>query len=83
MFAPQSPHAVRKKEEIQKYTRLRMGLYEDYKDGLITKEEYLELKEIYGKRIPRLSTRSRHMLPPFCHAIPLLCLKNPEIRLHI
>ncbi len=43
--------AVRKKEEIQKYTRLRMGLYEDYKDGLITKEEYLELKEIYGKRI--------------------------------
>lgn len=43
--------AARKKEEIQKYTSLRMGLYEDYKDGLITKEEYLELKEIYGKRI--------------------------------
>ena len=27
-----------------------MDLYEDYKDGLITKEEYLELKEIYEKR---------------------------------
>ena len=42
--------AARKKEEIQKYNRLRLDLYEDYKDGLITKEEYLELKEIYEKR---------------------------------
>lgn len=42
--------AARKREEIQKYNRLRLDLYEDYKDGLITKEEYLELKEIYEKR---------------------------------
>ena len=42
--------ASRKKEEIQKYNHLRLDLYEDYKDGLITKEEYLELKEIYEKR---------------------------------
>lgn len=41
---------LRKKEEIQKYSHLRLDLYEDYKDGLITKEEYLELKEIYEKR---------------------------------
>ena len=42
--------AARKKEEIQKYNHLRLDLYEDYKDGLITKEEYVELKEIYEKR---------------------------------
>lgn len=42
--------AAKKKEEIQKYNRLRLDLYEDYKDGLITKEEYLELKEIYENR---------------------------------
>ena len=41
---------VKKKEEIQKYNHLRLDLYEDYKDGLITKEEYLELKEIYENR---------------------------------
>lgn len=41
---------TKKKEEIRKYNHLRLDLYEDYKDGLITKEEYLELKEIYEKR---------------------------------
>ncbi len=42
---------AKKKEEIQKYSGLRLDLYEDYKDKLITKEEYLELKEIYEKRM--------------------------------
>ena len=42
---------IKKKEEVQKYSHLRLDLYEDYKDGLITKEEYLELKRIYEKRI--------------------------------
>ncbi len=41
---------TKKKEEVQKYNHLRLDLYEDYKDGLITKEEYLELKEIYERR---------------------------------
>ncbi len=40
-----------KREEILKYQNLRLGLYEDYKSSLITKDEYLELKEIYEKRI--------------------------------
>lgn len=43
--------AAKKKKEIQKYNHLRLDLYEDYKDGLITKGEYLELKEIYENRI--------------------------------
>ena len=42
---------TKKKEEVEKYNHLRLELYEDYKDELITKEEYLELKEIYEKRI--------------------------------
>ncbi len=42
---------IKKKEKIQKYSNLRMDLYEDYIDGLITREEYRELKENYGKRI--------------------------------
>lgn len=42
---------VQKKEEIQKLNSLRLELYEDFKEGLLTREEYLELKEIYEKRI--------------------------------
>lgn len=41
---------TKKKEEVQKYNHLRLDLYEDYKEGLLTKEEYLELKEIYETR---------------------------------
>ncbi len=41
---------TKKKEELQKYNHLRLDLYEDYKEGLITKAEYLELKDIYEKR---------------------------------
>ena len=40
-----------KKEEIQKINALRLDLYEDFKESLLTKEEYLELKQIYGQRI--------------------------------
>lgn len=42
---------VQKKDEIQKINSLRLELYEDFKEGLLTREEYLELKEIYEKRI--------------------------------
>ena len=41
---------TKKKEEVQRYDHLRLDLYEDYKNGLIMKEEYLELKQIYEKR---------------------------------
>lgn len=41
----------RKRAEVRKYHRLRAGLYEDYKGGLFTREEYQELKEMYEGRI--------------------------------
>lgn len=50
-LAKRNRQVVKKKEEIQKYCGLRLDLYEDYKDGLITKEEYRELKGTYGERI--------------------------------
>ena len=50
-LAKRNRQIVKKKEEIRKYCNLRLNLYEDYKEELITKEEYSELKETYGKRI--------------------------------
>lgn len=46
-----SRQAAKKKEEMQRYHHMYMDLYEDYKEGLLTEEEYLELKEIYEKRM--------------------------------
>ncbi len=50
-LAKKNRQVIKKKEEIQKYCNLRLSLYEDYKEELITKEEYMELKETYGQRI--------------------------------
>lgn len=36
-----------KKEEVKRYQLLKLSLYEDLQEGLIDKEEYRELKEIY------------------------------------
>lgn len=41
---------ISKQEEIKKYNNLRIHLYEDFRDDLITKEEYKEMKEIYRRR---------------------------------
>lgn len=41
---------ISKQEEIKKYNNLRIHLYEDFQDDLITKEEYKEMKEIYRRR---------------------------------
>lgn len=35
----------KKEEEIKRYSDLKISLYEDYKDALISKEEYIMLKE--------------------------------------
>ncbi len=42
---------AQKKEEIQKFTALKLELYGDFKEKILTKEEYLELKQLYEKRI--------------------------------
>ncbi|MEF9922523.1 MAG: recombinase family protein [Lachnospiraceae bacterium] len=41
---------ISKREEIEKYNNLRLDLYEDYQGQIITKEEYVEMKEAYRKK---------------------------------
>jgi hypothetical protein len=40
----------KKMDEIEKCKRPKSSLYEDMKDGILTKEEYLELHEAYLKK---------------------------------
>jgi hypothetical protein len=37
-------------DEVEKCKRPKSSLYEDMKDGILTKEEYLELHEAYLKK---------------------------------
>lgn len=57
----QDERIKRKKEEIQKYYKLKMDLYEDYKEELITREEYLELKEFYEQKVQFLEQSLRSL----------------------
>lgn len=41
---------ISKRQEIKKYNNLRLDLYEDYQGQLITKQEYMEMKEAYRKK---------------------------------
>ncbi len=40
-------HLVDKKKELQRYNSLKLSVYEDYKDELLTEAEYLEMKNAY------------------------------------
>lgn len=42
-------------ESLKKYRRLVSSLHEDYHDGLLSKEEYLDLKAAYGEQISELT----------------------------
>ena len=42
---------VKKQKELEKAEKRRLHLYEDYKDGILSVEEYRMLKEEYGKKI--------------------------------
>lgn len=47
---------ARQKEKLARYKYLRMGIYEDMKKGILTKEEYLLAKERYGKLVEELES---------------------------
>ncbi|WMI82310.1 recombinase family protein [Anaerotignum sp. MB30-C6] len=40
---------VHKGEELEKYQRLKNSLYEDYREGVLTREEYRNMKAYYEK----------------------------------
>lgn len=44
-------HIEKKEVELQKAEKLKVGIYEDLKDGLLDKPEYLKLKQEFDKRI--------------------------------
>lgn len=44
------------KEKLDRYKYLRMSIYEDMKNGILTKEEYLLAKERYGKLVDELES---------------------------
>ncbi len=44
-------HIEKKEAELQKAEKLKAGIYEDLKDGLLDKPEYLKLKREFDKRI--------------------------------
>lgn len=42
---------LKKQEEAGRYERLKRSLYESLADGLVSKEEYLELKAVYDEKL--------------------------------
>lgn len=50
-----------KKREIEKYNHLRLSLYGDYKEALIEREEYEELKAFYSIRSQKANLELEHM----------------------
>ncbi len=44
---------TQKQKELARYKHLRITVYEDVKEGFITQDEYLEMKEIYEKSLQR------------------------------
>ncbi len=49
---------IQKQEEIARYNRLKKSLYKSMQDGLLDKEEYLELKEEYNKKIQEIYAKA-------------------------
>ena len=47
---------VRKRAELEKAEKRKLNLYEDLKDGIISKKEYLQLKAEYDRRISEAET---------------------------
>ena len=48
--------------DIAKYSRIKLGLYEDLKDGLIDKAEYLSFKDDYDARIHAMKRQMGSLL---------------------
>lgn len=51
---------MEKELEIEKRQKYLSELYQDYKDGILLKDEYLELKESYQQDVGRLKKKFRH-----------------------
>ena len=54
--------ADRIRQELQKTTEIKAGIFEDYKDKLIDEEQYIQISEKYASKINGLKTRLDEML---------------------
>ena len=54
-------HIEKKETELQKAEKLKVGIYEDLKDGLLDKAEYLKLKQEFDSRIDSASEAIRSL----------------------
>lgn len=54
-------HIEKKELELQKAEKLKVGIYEDLKDGLLDKAEYLKLKQEFDSRIENASEAIRSL----------------------
>lgn len=50
-----------KEKEVERYKELRTMLYEDMKDGIVTKEDYIELHDAYDKKRKAAEEAIRHI----------------------
>ena len=48
--------AERARDELQRYIYLKTSIYEDLKQGILTKDEYLTAKERYTRKISEFET---------------------------
>lgn len=55
-------HIGKKEAELQKAQKLKAGIYEDLKDGLLDRQEYLKLKIEFDARIEEANEAIRHHL---------------------
>lgn len=54
-------HIEKKETELKKAEKLKVGIYEDLKDGLLDKAEYLKLKQEFDGRIENASEAIRSL----------------------
>lgn len=54
-------HIAKKEIELKKAEKLKVGIYEDLKDGLLDKAEYLKLKQEFDSRIEDASEAIRSL----------------------
>lgn len=54
--------ADRIRQELQKTTEIKAGIFEDYRDKLIDEEQYIQISERYTSKINGLKTRLDEML---------------------
>ena len=69
-------HLEMLKKDYQRNLNLSAGLYGDYKDGILTKEEYLRFKEKYAQRCEEIEGLIEHHQEENQNTIKSICGKH-------